>query len=180
MWISQGDRKPHLKSLNVVNCSEIRGTYKMLYQQSCSHNLVSFRRAYQCYCQPCKKGTFLFKKGTFSHHFKSWWGTCPQCPPPSYAPGCHGARWDSDKRKVGRVIEVYPRKDKKVRNVRQDTNDIGRVFQTNPKYRSDPSSLGWRRMMIKSSLYGDGGCIREELSQNHKYPCYIIYVNNEH
>ena len=81
MWISQGARKPHLKALNVVNCSKIRGTYKMFYQQSFSHNLVSFRRAYQCHCQPCKKGTFLFKKGTFSHHFKSWGGTCPQCPP---------------------------------------------------------------------------------------------------
>ena len=83
MWKSQGARKPYLKALNVVNCSEIRGTYKMLYQHSFNHNLVSFRRAYQCYCKPCKKGTFLFKKGTFSHHFKSWGGgTCPQCPPP--------------------------------------------------------------------------------------------------
>ena len=65
----------------------------MFYQQSFSHNLVSFRRAYQCYCQPCKKGTFLFKKGTFSHHFKSWGARAPSAPPPSYAPAQNVIEW---------------------------------------------------------------------------------------
>ena len=80
-----GGKKTPSKTLNVVNCSEIWGTYKMFYQQSFSHNLVSFRRAYQCYCQPCKKGTFLLKRALFLITLKVR-GTCPQWPP-SYAPG---------------------------------------------------------------------------------------------
>ena len=69
-----------------MNCSEIRGPYKMFYQQSFSHNLVSFRRAYQCYCQPCKNGTFLLKRALFLTILKVGGGTCPQCLPPLPTP----------------------------------------------------------------------------------------------
>ena len=82
--IARGKKSPS----NSLKCSEIRGTYKMFYQQSFSHNLVSFRRAYQCYCQPCKKGTFLFKKGTFLITLKVG-GACAPSAPPSYTP----AQW---------------------------------------------------------------------------------------
>ena len=81
--IARGKKTPS-KSLK---CSEIRGPYKMFkfYQQSFSHNLVSFRRAYQCYCQLCKKGTFLLKRALFLITLKVG-GTCPQCPPPLPTP----------------------------------------------------------------------------------------------
>ena len=58
----------------------------MFYQQSFNHNLVSFRRAHQYYCQPWKKGTFLLKRALFLIILKvGGGGTCPQCLPPSYA-----------------------------------------------------------------------------------------------
>ena len=86
--IARGKKTPSkLKALNLVNCSEIRGAYKMFYQQSFSHNLVSFRRAYQCYCQPCKKGTFLLKRALFLIILKVGGPRAPSAtPPPSYAP----------------------------------------------------------------------------------------------
>ena len=57
----------------------------MFCQQSFSHNLVSFRRAYQCYCQPCKKGTFFLKRALFFITLKVG-GHVPPVPPPLLTP----------------------------------------------------------------------------------------------
>ena len=54
----------------------------MFYQQSFSHNLVNCRRAYQCYCQPSKKGTFFLKRALFLITLKVGGARAPSAPPP--------------------------------------------------------------------------------------------------